>query len=56
MNFTCGFTADKANSGDRCNRVSEMGKEEKISMSMMSHRCRAKQRGESLELVLPKEL
>ena len=32
---------DKANQGDRCNRVSETGKnktEAKISMSMMSHR------------------
>ena len=32
---------DKANQGDRCNRVSEMrkgGKEAKIGMSMMSHR------------------
>ena len=32
---------DKANQGDRCNRVSETGKkkaEVKISMSMMSHR------------------
>jgi len=52
-------TADKADQGDRCNRVSEMGKKEKearISVGMMSHRRGAKGRGKSMELVLPKVL